>query len=481
MQKKGCNNMSKTRANGEGNIRQRPDGRWEVRVTIGIDFSTGEPKRISRYASTQEEAVKLLHEVSFLRDTSPKNFESVTLGEWLDLCLEVYMKNSLKQSTYLSYESYIRVHLKPALGNLQLRDLTPRLLQEYYNYKSEAEGLSPKTIININLFLHKALSYAVTEGYINSNPAASINLSRGNKPQIEILTRDEQARLIKASYQHRYGVFIRLVLFTGLRLGELLGLRWEDIDVQSGLLHVRRTLNRLNKVERPTQPGESTTEIVIQAPKSQNSIRSIPLLPAVIQDLMNWKNVQKTDQSMAGEQYRDSGMIVTNPFGGYIEPRTFKDQYDQILALAELRHFTFHALRHTFASRAMEQGMDAKTLSVLLGHASVSFTMDTYAHVLTDYKKESMALMEDLYSMGQTPLQEVPYAVIVTSQPDGTMMFNVPDFPEVKYSGVDMPQGLQYIKERLQEEKLISIFPPSPTPPNQLVLEPGQMILQLPI
>lgn len=121
------------------------------------------------------------------------------------------------------------------------------------------------------------------------------------------------------------------------------------------------------------------------------------------------------------------------------------------------------------------------TLSVLLGHASVSFTMDTYAHVLTDYKKESMALMEDLYSMGQTPLQEVSYAVIVTSQPDGTMMFNVPDFPEVKYSGVDMPQGLQYIKERLQEEKLISIFPPSPTPPNQLVLEPGQMILQLPI
>lgn len=378
--------MSKTRANGEGNIRQRADARWEVRVTIGINFATGEPNRISRYASTQEEAVKLLHELSYIRDTSPKNFETITLGEWLDLCLEVYMKNSLKQSTYLSYEGYIRVHLKPALGNLQLRDLTPRLLQQYYNYKAEEEGLSPKTIININLFLHKALSYAVTEGYIPSNPAASINLSRGNKPQIEILTRDEQAQLIRASYQHRYGVFIRLVLFTGLRLGELLGLRWEDIDMQSNLLHVRRTLNRLNKV-KPRAPGEPTTEIVIQPPKSQNSIRSIPLLPAVIQDLMNWKSIQRNDQVMMGDQYRDSGMIVTNPSGGFIEPRTFKDQYDQILALAGLRHFTFHALRHTFASRAMEQGMDAKTVSVLLGHASVSFTMDTYAHVLTDYKR----------------------------------------------------------------------------------------------
>lgn len=473
--------MSKTRANGEGNIRQRPDGRWEVRVTIGIDFSTGEPKRISRYASTQEEAVRLLHELSYLRDTSPKNFESISLGEWLNLCLEVYMKNSLKQSTYLSYESYIRVHLKPALGNVQLRDLSPRLLQEYYNYKAETEGLSPKTIININLFLHKALSYAVTEGYIVSNPAASINLPRGNKPQIEILTRDEQAKLIRASYQHRYGVFIRLVLFTGLRLGELLGLRWEDLDMQSNLLHIRRTLNRLNKVKKPTIPGESRTEIVIQPPKSQNSIRSIPLLPAVMQDLLNWRNVQRSDQAIAGEQYQDSGMIVTNPFGGFIEPRTFKDHYNQILTLAGLRHFTFHALRHTFASRAMEQGMEAKTLSVLLGHASVSFTMDTYAHVLTDYKRESMALMEDLYSMDQTPLQEVSYSVIVTTQPDGMIQFDVPDFPEVKYSGMDMSQGLQYIKERIQDEKLISIFPISPTPPNQITVQPGQLLLQIPV
>lgn len=473
--------MSKVRANGEGNIRQRPDGRWEVRVTIGIDFSTGEPKRISRYASTQEEAVRLLHELSYLRDTSPKNFESISLGEWLDLCLEVYMKNSLKQSTYLSYESYIRVHLKPALGNVQLRDLSPRLLQEYYNYKAETERLSPKTIININLFLHKALSYAVTEGYIVSNPAASINLSRGNKPQIEILTRDEQAKLIRASYQHRYGVFIRLVLFTGLRLGELLGLRWEDLDIQANLLHIRRTLNRLNKVKKPTIPGENRTEIVIQPPKSQNSIRSVPLLPAVMQDLLNWRNVQRSDQAIAGEQYQDSGMIVTNPFGGFIEPRTFKDQYNQILTLAGLRHFTFHALRHTFASRAMEQGMEAKTLSVLLGHASVSFTMDTYAHVLTDYKRESMTLMEDLYSMDQTPLQEVSYSVIVTTQPDGMIQFDVPDFPEVKYSGMDMSQGLQYIKERIQDEKLISIFPISPTPPNQITVQPGQLLLQIPV
>ncbi|MBR2180692.1 MAG: site-specific integrase, partial [Oscillospiraceae bacterium] len=389
--------LSKTRVNGEGNIRLRADGRWEVRITVGYDFATGKPKRISRYTDKQEEAVKLLHELSFIRETSPKNFHSVTLGEWLDLCLNVYMKNTLKQSTYSSYEGYIRVHFKPALGNILLKDITPRLLQHYYNYKSEQEGLAPKTIVNLNLFLHKALSYAVNEGYIMSNPAASINLPRGDKPQIEILTRDEQLRLVEGSYQHRYGVFIRLVLFTGIRLGELLGLRWEDVDFSSQTLYIRRTLNRLSKRERVGENGCST-EIVIQSPKSQNSIRRIPLLPGVVADLQNWNAIQNADRLASVENYEQSGFVVTNPMGKYIEPRTFKDYYNQILQLSGLPHFTFHALRHTFASRAMEQGMDAKTLSMILGHASVSFTLDTYTHVLDDHKREGMALMNELYT-----------------------------------------------------------------------------------
>ncbi len=473
--------MSKIRANNEGSIRQRADGRWEVRVTVGLDFSTGKPKRVSRYASTREEAVKLLHEMSFLCETAPRNFSNITLGEWLDMCLEVYMKNSLKQSTYVSYEGYIRIHYKPALGALRLKDLTPRLLQQFYNYKAETEGLAPKTLVNMNLFLHKALSYAVSEGYIPSNPASAINLPQGSKPQIEILTRDEQASLLRATYQHRYGVFVRLVLFSGIRMGELLGLRWEDIDIQSGLMHIRRTLNRLKKKAKTLAPGESKTEIVIQEPKSQNSIRSIPLLPAVMQDLLSWKAVQQNNQQAAGELYQDSGFIVTNPLGGYMEPRTFKDQYNQMLSIAGLRHFTFHALRHTFASRAMEQGMDAKTLSMILGHASVSFTMDTYTHVLNTHKVESMALMGELFDIGQAPQQEFAYPVIATPLEDGTYGFSAPNFPEVSFSGPDLYQGLQHMKEHLQEELLISIYPPEPMPANQIILDAGQLLLQIPV
>ena len=471
--------MSKIRANKEGSIRKRDDGRYEVRVTIGYDFATGQSKRISKYANTEEEAVRILHELSYTHDTNPNIFHSMTLEAWLTLCLETYIKRNIKQSTYSSYESYIRVHLVPALGKIRLQELTPRLLQDYYNYKADVEKLSPKTIRNINLFLHRALDFAASEGYISSNPASAVNLPSGERPKIEILTRDEQMQLVRASYQHRYGIFVRLVLFTGLRMGELLGLRWEDVDFQGRFLHIQRTLNRLRKTVQPTNPNEPTTEIVIQTPKSQNSIRTIPLLPQVLQDLQNWKAIQQTDSVAAGGNYIETGMIVTNPFGGHIEPRTFKDYYNQILAMAGLRHFTFHALRHTFATRALEQGMDVKTVSIILGHASVSFTMDTYTHVLNDHKQESMALMEDLFNATQTASPDQVYPVIVTPVPDGTVDLTMPDFPQITCVSMDLVQSLTDIQEQLHEALLINICPPLPTPISMIPTTPGQMVLQI--
>ena len=471
--------MPKHRAKNEGSIRKRSDGRYEVRISVGVDFATGQPKRISRYAATEAEAVQLLHKLGYQYATTPQAFKDMMLGDWLDLCLEVYMSNSLKQSTYNSYESYIRVHLKPALGHIQLKDLNPRLLQQFYNYKMEVEGLSPKTVININLFLHKALSHAMAEGLILSNPAEAINLSRGQKPQIEILTREEQAILIRGSYKFRYGIFVRLVLFTGLRVGELLGLKWEDIDFIGSMLYVRRTLNRLNKKKRPTTPGEATTEIVIQTPKSENSVRSIPLLPSLCRELLQWRAIQAQDKMTMGERYVESGMIVTAPDGRYIEPRTFADYYHQILDGCGLRHFTFHALRHTFATRAMEQGMEAKTLSMLLGHFSVSFTLDTYAHVLDNQKIESMSLMEDLFDVPAITTQARSYPVIVAPLENGNLRFVAPDFPTVSFEGVDYLGGLQYIKERIEDEVLTSVVVPEPTPIEGIGVGSGEVLIQV--
>lgn len=472
--------MSKNRCNGEGNIRRRKDGRYEVRVSGGVDFATGQPIRLSRYAATREDAIQLLHQMSLaVGNKKMIHAQNLTLGSWLDLWMEVYMKNSLKQSTQASYETYANRHFKPALGQMRLRDITPQLLQQFYNYKIETEKLSPKTINNMNLYLHKALDQAYKEGLMPANPASALNLPKAKRPDIEILTRDEQAALVRASYGHRYGVFVRLVLMTGLRMGELLGLKWEDIDFRKSMLHIRRTLNRVQIPGLPQHHKGPRTQLILQEPKTANSIRSIPLVPGLLQDLIRWQGVQQSDRAIAGDLYMASDMIVTNPNGGYIEARTFSDYYAQMLNMAGLRHFTFHALRHTFASRAMEQGMDDKTLSTLLGHYSVAFTMDTYAHVLDNHKWEGMRLMEDLYKIDQSiPTQQFYPIVFTPSESDGYIVTS-PDFPRLEFYAATMEEELKTAAIALRDELASIIYPPVATELGSIKTNPGQFALQI--
>ena len=397
------NNNKKTkkkRHNGEGSIRQKPNGRYEVRIS-GRDMETGKSTRISKYADTLDEAVDIQHALSVAMVQTPQYLQNnTTVGEWLDNWLTTYMQHTLKQSTYKSYETYVRKHFKPSLGTIKLKELTPRTLQIFYNYKQEQENLSPKTISNLNMCLHKALAQAQSEGLILSNPSGSVSLPPLIKPHIEVLTREQQARLVQASYQFRYGVFVRMTLVTGLRLGEVVGLRWCDIDFYTNMLHVNQTLNRLQRYD--DDEADSKTEIVTQTPKSQNSI---PMLPELVMDLQNWRTVQMQDAAALGTAYFDSGLIATQENGLYVEPRLMREYYQKMLATANLPNYNFHALRHTFATRAMEQGMDAKTLSILLGHYSVGFTLDTYAHVLTDQKWTAMQTMANMYHM-EPPLRQ---------------------------------------------------------------------------
>lgn len=446
-----------------------------MRVTAGIDFATGKPKRISYYAKTRAEATKILHEEEYkIHISEMVDPTSTKLIDWLRIWLETYMKNSLKQSTYTSYKGYIENHLAPAFPALKLKDLTSKLLQDFYNYKLTEEGLSPKTITNLHRCLHKALKQAVLEHHLNFNPCDAVNLPRNEKPQVEILTREEQERLIYTSYKFRYGIFIRLTLATGIRLGELLGLRWEDIDTRKNMLNIRRTLNRLSKVDY-NGVGNST-EIVIQEPKTKNSVRSIPLMQITIKELQQWRNIQFADARTAEEIYNDSGFIVTNQTGGYIEPRTFKDYYDEILEASGLGHYTFHALRHTFATRALEQGMDSKTLSTLLGHYSVSFTLDTYTHVLDSQKHEEMKLMEDLFSMPTVP-QHQSYPVVVTPTQNGFIL-NAIDFERLTIEADNIQYGISCIQSTIYQ-KFSNCYPPLPTPCNDIILNAGEFVIMV--
>lgn len=318
------------------------------------------------------------------------------------------------------------------------------------------------------------MNQAVLEHYIDFNPCDAVSLPRNEKPQVEILTREEQQKLIYTSYKYRYGVFIRLTLATGIRLGELLGLRWEDVDFSKRMLSIRRTLNRLPKVDY-NGVGNST-EIVIQEPKTKNSIRSIPLISNIANELQQWKMVQQNDAMAAGAAYQDSGFLVTNPLGGYLEPRTFKDFYDEILKASGLGHYTFHVLRHTFATRAMEQGMDAKTTSILLGHYSVSFTLDTYTHVLDSQKQEEMKVMEEFFTLPAVS-QVQSYTIVVTPMLNGFLL-NPIDFDDMSIEAGDLQYGIQCLKATIAQ-KLATMYPPTPTPVNEIVLQQNEFIVMI--
>lgn len=391
----------KTRENGEGSIRLRADGRYESRISV-YDYETGKMKRQSVYSKTKEEAVQKLQEYSILARNKPQYMTAqICLGEWLMKYLEIYAKPSVRRSTWESYAGYAKNHFNPAMGMVRLQDITPMFLQKFYLSLQSEKGLSPKTIHNMNNFLHKALNQAMREGYILSNPASCLQLPNVQKTEIDAMSCDEQQRLMSVSYQHTYGVFIRLALVTGMRIGEICGLQWSDIDFRSGYLMVRHTLKRLYRQQSSVQLS-TLTELVLQAPKTPHAIRSIYLLPQIREELREWRSTQLLAKEQIGEMYLDSDFVLTAPTGGALEPRTLYDFLQQMLSAAGVRHYRFHDLRHTFATRAFEQGKEAKTVSQILGHASVSFTLDTYTHVLKPQHQKEMELMSSV-------LVSVPY------------------------------------------------------------------------
>ena len=464
------------RGHNEGNIRQRKDGRWEVRLSAGIDYRTGKPKRTSTCCNTRQEAIAILQEQAHkVRVNGWRDPMRLTLGEWYENWLETYVRNSVKQSTYLSYRSYLTKHYF-AIEKIKLKALNAGPLQALFNFKFEEENLSPKTIRNMYNALHKCLQQAVKENFLVGNPCDAVVLPRAERPDIQIFTNEQQQAVMQASFRHRYGVFIRLALFTGLRSGELLGLQWNDVDLVSGTLQVRRTLNRLHKYD--ADPDGNKTEIVISSPKSKNACRKIPLTRGVIEDLKQWQAVQQRDKLAAGESYDDQGFVLATEQGKFFEKKVLAKYYERILQDAGVGHFTFHALRHTFATRALERGMDYKTLSSLLGHYSVAFTMDTYVHSLDERKRSEMSKLDDLYEMPiEMPIKGISYPVLCTPVKDGCRLY-VPDFPNMELVTPNVQEGMLEIRNRIQTRMKLYNEPPVPTRQDRiLVPNPSFLIL----
>ncbi len=398
--------MGKKKGNGEGSINKRKDGRYMGRYTV-------DGKRYAVYGDTFEETRAKLTEV--LADIDKGTYltpSNETLSCWAWEWLRTYALPTVKQSTYISYEGYARLHIDPAIGRYKLSTLKVEQFQKFFNQKNiqnnSENGLSEKSLRNLYNMLHICLDQAVVNGKLIRNPVVGVKLPPVPKHDMRILNKIEQAALQTAASESRtltaFGIIF--ALSTGLRLGELLGLKWRDVDEANHTISIRQTVNRLHKVDEnghkvAKAPGVVTTEIVVQEPKTTASKRTIPLFDQVWNDLMIYKEKQKgLFLSMRLEVTPDTYVFASPANGKVYEPHTFVDVFKKTLVEAGIEDIKFHALRHTFATRALEAGMDIKVLSSLLGHAQASTTLNFYAHALPDHKKDSMEKMSTFYGKG---------------------------------------------------------------------------------
>ena len=375
-------------AKGGGTIRQRPDGRWEARYTLGIDPGTGKQIQKSVYGKTQREVRQKLTAITAEIDSGMYQEPcKMTVNEWLDIWLKDY-QIGVKDSTAYLYERQAKLYLRPALGNISLETLKAHTVQRLYNSLSQEHdgqpALSAKTIKNIHGVLHKALQQAVLLNYIRYNPTTACVLPKIVKKEIHPLTDQQTAQLLNLLKGSKYEIPLTVDLFTGLREGEVLGLGWEHIDFQAGTLTVKRQLRREQK-----KGGE-----YYFSPPKNNKSRCLTLAPSVIQLFRLQKLEQNSMRMEAGDAWEEHGLIFTNQTGGYLSYRTVYDCFKRIVRNIGAPATRFHDLRHTFAVASIKSGDDIKTVQENLGHATAAFTLDVYGHVTKQMKQDSAARME---------------------------------------------------------------------------------------
>ena len=362
--------MAKKRANGEGSIRRKPNGRWEGRYTLGIDPATGRAIQKSVSAKTRAECKeKLDRAIRDNRGIPMDHNEDYTVAEWCRLWFETYSKPVIRPNTAKNYRNIIENHIVPAIGMVKLKRLTAIQIQQMYN-NSKAKGrvqrfdtqtnaaLSGSTVRRIHMVLSSALKQAVKERIIPYNPCDNCRIPRKEHREMTIIPPEKLGVYLREA--EKYGVLpmFFLELSSGLRRGELLALLWKDLNVKDRTLSVTKSVCRIDH------------QLVVSQPKTKNSLRLLTLPESTVQILVE-----------EHEKHPDNPYMFPSPkTGEMLDPASFRAMHDRILEAIGAEHVRFHDMRHTFATLALKNGVDVRTLSEMLGHYSAGFTLSTYVH-----------------------------------------------------------------------------------------------------
>ena len=376
---------NRRQAQGGGTIRQRPDGRWEARYTVGRDPGTGRQVQKSVYGATQAEVRKKLAAATAAIDEGVYAEPSkLTVGQWMVIWHAEYLGN-VKPNTAEQYAYQIRVHIKPALGAVKLSSLGAPAIQKLYN-DSLRGGLSAKSVRNLHGVLRKALEQAVKLGYLRFNPATACTLPRVEKTEIKPIEDEKIAEFLDAVKGHPFENLYKLDLFTGMRQGEILGLTWDCVDFERGIITVNKQLQKERK------KGGQYRFVSLKNDKA----RRIAPAAYVMAVLQNQRQKQLKERVILGSAWENPmNLVFTNEFGGHLAKATTYNNFKRIMEKIGIPATRFHDMRHTFAVLSLQNGDDVKTVQGNLGHATASFTLDVYGHVTERMKQESAARMEN--------------------------------------------------------------------------------------
>ncbi len=373
--------MAKRRANGEGNIRKRKDGRWEGRYTAGYDPTIG--KRIMKnvlgetQAETKEKLNKAIADSQQLDVSKTGNY---TVASWLTTWYEVYAEPRIRPNTKAYYLNYIHNHIIPNIGSIKLEKLTTIQIQKFYSKlqksgrvqregqaKLKDKSLSPRVVRGVHTLLSNCLEQAVAERLILTNPAVGCKLPKLEKKEMHILPQEKIGLYLAEAEERELLAMFYLELTTGLRRGELLALLWTDLDIEARTISITKQVHRING------------ELVVSQPKTQNSIRTL-VLPQQAVDLLVEEHAKHPDNPY---------MFPSSKTGTMYDPDAFRRIHDKILKTIDAEHVRFHDMRHLFATLSLKNGVDVKTLSGVLGHYSAGLTLNTYTHATTQMKQDA--------------------------------------------------------------------------------------------
>ena len=368
------------------NIYKRKDGRWEGRY---IKSRTESGKIIYGYVyarsyreTKEKQKAKIASYTSQIANKNEHVFSNIA-SEWFES-----IKLHTKTSTQNKYHNMLTNYILPEYGNQPFSTITYEFIEAHCKFLLESggkkgNGLSPKTVSDVLAIIRNISKFAIRKGIYVANDANAVQIRQDIKP-MRVLNKAEQSQLCEYILKkpEACSIGILVCMFTGLRIGEICALRWEDISFSDQSIYIHHTLQRIQM----RRGHGAKTEVVVTTPKSSCSIRKIPLPDEILEILVLNKKAS-------------SGYVLTNDEYKFIEPRTMQNKFKKILKAVGIENANFHALRHTFATRCAELGFDVKSLSEILGHATVNITMNRYVHPTYEMKKKNMQKLSGLLAV----------------------------------------------------------------------------------